>query len=88
MNTDVEKLKDFMKKEVVHFEYLKKDGTIREANGTTNGEIISKYFEAPVQPTNKRNYTYSEDAVRYFDIDSKGWRSFTKENFRSFTLDD
>ena len=39
----VENLKTQMKNEVAHFAYLKKDGTVREAWGTTCGTLVAKY---------------------------------------------
>ena len=88
MNTDINALKELMKTQIVHFEYVKNDGTIREANGTINLDIINQYIE-PVEGnklTKQRNL--SDLNTRYFDIDKKGWRSFVNSSFRSFTIDD
>ena len=88
MKTNIDELKKLMQKQIVHFEYLKKDGTVREANGTTNIDIINEHSEIEPESVNvervKRNYNVSENSVRYYDIDKKGWRSFNKENFKSF----
>lgn len=90
MNTNIESLKELMKKEIVHFEYVKKDGTIREANGTTNSEIIQSMTE-PIEidktKTSKQR-NISDLNTRYFDTDKKAWRSFANSSFRSFTVDD
>lgn len=92
MNTDIKALKQHMHSSIVSFEYLKKDGSIREARGTTNIEIINEILgidSTSIENTSdkpKRNI--SEDNTRYFDVDKKGWRSFTNDRFRSFTIDD
>ena len=90
MNTDINTLKELMKKEIIHFEYVKKDGTIREANGTTNSEIIQSMTE-PVeisQAKTSKQRNISDLNTRYFDTDKKAWRSFVNSSFRSFTIDD
>lgn len=76
-------IKDFRKKlleGIVEFRFTKKDGTIREAKGTTNSDIISEYAEPVASDKPKRDIKISDNSTRYFDIDSKGWRSFVNEN--------
>lgn len=76
-------IKDFRKKlseGIVEFKFTKKDGTVREAKGTTNPDIISEYVEPIASDKPKRDVKISDNSTRYFDIDSKGWRSFVNEN--------
>ena len=65
---------------IVEFKYTKKDGTIREAKGTTNPDIISEFVEQIASDKPKREMKISESSTRYFDIETKGWRSFINEN--------
>ncbi|MBQ7310145.1 MAG: DUF2693 domain-containing protein [Alistipes sp.] len=59
---------------VAHFLYIKKNGEVREAWGTTNSALAYKY-------TNGRGVSrdiYSTTA--YFDIEKSAWRSFRWES--------
>lgn len=70
----IEDLKHKLRIGVAHFLYIKKDGTIREAWGTTNATLAYKY-------TNGRGVSreiYSTTA--YFDIEKSAWRSFRWEH--------
>lgn len=72
----VEELKEKLREGIVQFEYTKKDGSIRTAKGTLNLDLIKKFGAEP-----KGTQTEISDAViRYYDINSEGWRSFIKEN--------
>ena len=63
----------------VHFTYRKKDGTVREAYGTRNTNIINEYNASP-----KGNSSEKDGVITYYDLDLNGWRSFKVENFISF----
>ena len=66
---------------VVNFSYWKRDGTIRDANGTTNLKLI------PREHWPKDNNPFREpvaSAVPYYDIDKQAWRSFEITNFIGF----
>ncbi|MBR1962901.1 MAG: DUF2693 domain-containing protein [Alistipes sp.] len=70
----IQQLKEQLRTGVAHFIYIKKDGTIREAWGTTNATLAYKY-------TNGRGVSreiYSTTA--YFDIEKSAWRSFRWES--------
>ena len=41
----IENLKKQMKNGLAHFVYLKKDGSVREAFGTTNEALVSKFVD-------------------------------------------
>lgn len=70
----IENLKKQMRDGVAHFVYLKKDGTVREAWGTTCGTLVAKY-------TNGNGCSREYFATTaYFDIEKAGWRSFRWEN--------
>ena len=63
----------------VYFSYLKKDGTVREAYGTRDTNIINEYNAAP-----KGNSSEKDGVITYYDIEFEGWRSFKIDNFIGF----
>lgn len=81
MNTSIENFKNVLKERIVEFEFIKKDGTIRKAKGTTKAELIP---EAHLSTGIGRKYTENPNITKYFDIEKEGWRSFNNENFKSF----
>lgn len=72
----ISELKQKIQNEVVSFQFQKKDGTIRDARGTTKMEIIPEENH----PTGGAK-TLSDDVVRFYDMDKGEWRSFRIENF-------
>ena len=74
----IEQLKDKLHKGEAKFIYKKKNGEERTARGTLNKEI---YGEANEQKGTAKSIP--EGQVRYFDLDSNGWRSFITENLIS-----
>lgn len=69
----IQSLKEKLRSGVAHFLYLKKDGSIREAWGTTNAALAHKY-------TNGRGCSRELYATTaYFDIEKSAWRSFRWE---------
>lgn len=77
----LEELKNEMKLTSVFFKYKKKDGTIREAVGTTNLTLINMLFGEEFVPKGESTRKISEENTRYFDLDKKGWRSFKNDSF-------
>lgn len=65
----------------VHFTYRKKDGTEREAYGTRNTDIITINDAMP-----SGNGSEKTGVITYYDLNSKGWRSFKTENFIGFKI--
>ena len=67
-------LKEKMNHGVAHFEFMKKNGEIREAWGTTQSNITSA-------KTNGRGYNKELDnCIAYFDCIKGAWRSFRYES--------
>ena len=64
-------LKAKMREGEVKFKYTKKNGEIREALGTLNSDVYGKENEP-------------ENQIRYYDLNSKGWRSFIIDNLISY----
>ena len=69
----IEDLKHKLRTGVAHFLYIKKDGTIREAWGTTNSTLAHKYTNG-----NGVSREYYKTTA-YFDIEKGEWRSFRWE---------
>jgi len=75
-----EEIKDFKKKlheGVVEFKYTKVNGEERIARGTLHETAITE--DGGSMP--KGVMTVSDETIRYYDLNSKGWRSFRTENF-------
>lgn len=70
----IENLKKQMQSGIAHFVFRKKDGSIREAWGTTNKSLAEKHI-------NGRGYSRECFATTaYFDVEKGQWRSFRWEN--------
>ena len=70
----IQNLKEKLRNGVAHFLYIKKDGTIREAWGTTNAALAHKY-------TNGNGVSREIfKTTAYFDIEKSSWRSFRWES--------
>ena len=73
---DVTEARELMRKGEVKFKYTKKDGTMREARGTLNMDII------PEKDHPKGNsYELRTNLLIYFDLDKEAWRSCWEKNF-------
>lgn len=70
----IENLKSKMLTGLAHFFYAKKDGALREAWGTTNKSLVTKYSNG--NGISRENYA----TTAYFDVEVGGWRSFRWEN--------
>lgn len=70
----VEQLKEKMRNGVAHFSFLKKDGTLREAWGTTCKSLAEKYVNGRGESRERYGTT------AFFCIESGEWRSFRWEN--------
>jgi hypothetical protein len=78
-NTDFETFENWMENHILTFKYRKKDGSVREAKGTTCNFIIPAEHHPKESVRN-----YSDKNFRYFDTDKREWRSFLKENLIEF----
>lgn len=71
----VEQLKKKLRSgQIVKFAYLKKDGSIRIAFGTTNPDFIAD--KVCGWGVSREEYA----TTAYYDLESRGWRSFRWEN--------
>ena len=65
---------------VVTFSFWKKDGSIREAKGTTNLLLIPE----DKQPQGVEAVSHQYSAILFFDLDKQDWRSFSITHFIGF----
>lgn len=75
-----EEIKNFRKKlheGVVEFKYAKVNGDERTARGTLHETAITE--DGGSMP--KGVIEVSNETIRYYDLNSNGWRSFRVENF-------
>lgn len=72
----IQEIKKMLNQGEVKFVFTKKDGTEREARGTTNLGTIPE--ESHPKGTGA---DVVGDQVRYFDLDKNAWRSFNFANF-------
>lgn len=70
----IAELKDKLNKGIAHFIFIKKNGEVREAWGTTSPSFVEKYINARGMSRELYNTT------AYFDIEKCGWRSLRWES--------
>ena len=70
----IESLKAKLRSGVAHFIFIKKNGEVREAFGTTNASVAAKYTNG-----NGCCREYFKTTA-YFDIEKGEWRSFRWES--------
>lgn len=73
--TSVEELNEMLHAGIVEFEFIKKDGSVRQAKGT----LLSEHLPAPKADATPRKK--NDNVLVYFDLDKKSFRSFVKESF-------
>lgn len=66
MQTKIDGLKTKLNQGKATFTFTKKDGTVREMTATLNPELI---------PGNKELKQSSEDILRVYDLEAKGFRT-------------
>lgn len=70
----IEELREILQIEKAHFEYKKRDGTLREAYGTLQFTFIPENMQ-PKDSSDNREYKN----FRYFDLDKNAWRSISSD---------
>lgn len=76
---NIEDFKKALRNGKVEFTYRKKNGEERTAVGTLNVGIMGE--ENTPKGT---GYEVSDTNIRYYDLNSNGWRSFIVENLISW----
>ena len=70
---------------IVLFQFIKKDGSIRHARGTTNPDLVPTDDTPKGKRTPEQQALYQRTTVAFYDIDSKGWRSMRIDTIWSYT---
>ena len=72
---NINEFKKALHEGVVEFKYTKKNGDERTAKGTLNIEVMGE------ENTPKGSgYETPDNVIKYYDMDSNGWRSFITDN--------
>ena len=75
-------LRNVLQTETVTVTFIKKDGTERVMNCTTNPAIVPKIeIKEDTKPRK-----VSETTMRVFDVDIKEWRSFTTKSIKQLNV--
>ena len=83
MNTN--DLKKALYEGIVLFEFIKRDGTLRHARGTTCPELVPTDDTPKGKRTPEQQALYDRQTVAFYDIDRKGWRSMRIDTIWSYT---
>ena len=78
--TSLEEFDKMLHEGIVEFEYIKKDGSVRQAKGT----LVSEYLPAPnadSDGSDGKTRKTNENVMVYFDMEKKEFRSFVKGHF-------
>ena len=67
-----QELNAMLHKGTVRFQYIKNDGSIREANGTLMNDVVKANLRGGVSTVKDAGYT------SYFDIDKQAFRCFSE----------
>ena len=73
--TSVEEMRNLLHTGIVNFEFIKKDGSVRQAKGT----LLAEHLPAP--KADSKPHKKNDNVVVYFDLDKNEFRSFVKESF-------
>ena len=77
-------LKKALYEGVVLFEFVKKDGSIRHARGTTCPDLVPTDNMPQNKRTPQQPALYDRQTVAFYDIDKKGWRSMRIDTIWSY----
>jgi len=76
--TQIAECVKLMKSRIVEFYFVKKDGTVRQAFGTLQDDVILPLIK------DTSNREPNPELVTYYDTVKQQFRSFRKENFKSY----
>ena len=86
----LERFKKALYEGVVEFTFCKKDGSVRDAKGTTNLVLIPSDKWPKGEEQSQRQRQSQCQTINYFDFDRNDWRSFQiwqfAANFRIWRL--
>jgi len=68
-------LKKALYEGIVIFDFIKKDGSLRQARGTTCPDLVPADDTPKGKRTPLQQAAYDRQTVAFYDIDRKAWRS-------------
>ncbi len=71
---DIIDLKKALNEGIVIFQFVKKDGTLRMARGTTSPDLVPTDDTPKGKRTPEQQAKFDRQTVAFYDIDKKGWR--------------
>ena len=81
---NIQDLKKALNEDVVLFEFVKKDGSIRHARGTTCPDLVPTDNMPQNKRTPQQQALYDRQTVAFYDIDKKGWRCMRIDTIWSY----
>ena len=72
---NIHDLRKALNEGVVNFEFIKKDGSLRHARGTTCPDLVPSDDIPKGKRTPLQQAAYDRQTVAFYDIDAKAWRS-------------
>ena len=81
---DIHDLRKALNEGVVLFEFIKKDGTLRHARGTTCPDLGPTDNMPQNKRTPQQQAAFERQTVAFYDIDKKGWRSMRIDTVWSY----
>ena len=81
---NIQDLKNALYEGIVIFEFVKKDGSIRHARGTTCPDLVPTDNMPQNKRTPQQQALYDRQTVAFYDIDKKGWRSMRIDTIWSY----
>ena len=69
---------------IVLFQFIKKDGSIRHARGTTSPDLVPADDTPKGKRTPEQKALYERTTVAFYDIDKKGWRAMRIDTIWSY----
>ena len=75
--TSLEEFSKMLREGIVDFEFIKKDGSVRQAKGT----LVAEYLPTPTADSDCSTRKKNENVMVYFDMEKKEFRSFVKGHF-------
>lgn len=81
---NIQDLKKALYEGVVLFEFVKKDGSIRHARGTTCPDLVPTDNMPQNKRTPQQQALYDRQTVAFYDIDKKGWQSMRIDTIWSY----
>ena len=78
-------LRNALHEGIVLFDFIKKDGTLRHARGTTSPDLVPTGDTPKGKRTPEQQAMYERTTVTFYDIDKKGWRSMRIDTIWSYT---